>query len=281
MTSPADILYRPFGRFRSNHVGAHSSSEVGGLGVFRDQTPFRRYPDARRIDIRATLRDPFGETYVRRFEQRSAIDVYVLVDLSASMGFCGAADRFAAAGELCAALAYSSTRIGDRFGLIGCGEALRRETTFPATRSKTAALAAVAAIGRERPGDPGAEGFVAAAALLGVARKLVFVVSDFRWPGRLVDRVFEALAHHDVVPLVLADSVEISPPKWGLLELRDSETGRRRTLLMRPGLRQRWAEREGDRRRELLRSSAGRARAPIFLTDGFDPVDLSLRLSAV
>jgi Mg-chelatase subunit ChlD len=135
MNKFADILYRPRGRFRSNHVGAHSSSEIGGLGVFRDQTPFLRYPDARRVDVRATLRDPFGETHVRRFEQRSAIDVYALVDLSASMGFVGAVDRFAVACDLCAALAFSATRIGDRFGLIAGDDGLRQNVFLLATRS--------------------------------------------------------------------------------------------------------------------------------------------------
>lgn len=280
MTSPADILYRPFGRFRSNHVGAHSSSEVGGLGVFRDQTPFRRHPDARRIDIRATMRDPFGETYVRRFEQRSAVDVYALVDLSASMGFVGAVSRFRLACDICAALAWSSTRIGDRFGLIGCGRALRLETTFAATRAKAAALAAVTAIARHGPTGAGADAVADAAAFLGPSRKLVFLVSDFRWPGGLLSRALDRLALHDLVLLVLADSIESVPPPWGLLQLQDRETGRCRAVVMRPALRRRWIEAETDRRRMLSRLAAGRARDPIFVTDRFDPVELSLRLAA-
>ncbi|WP_244505508.1 hypothetical protein [Methyloceanibacter stevinii] len=38
-----------------------------------------------------SLRDPFGNLYAKRFSQRSAITVYALVDLSASMGFLGQA----------------------------------------------------------------------------------------------------------------------------------------------------------------------------------------------
>ena len=102
-----DLLYRPRGRFRSSQIGAHSSSQVGGFGVFRDQTPFLRHPDARRIDLRATLRDPFGETHVRRFEQRSGVDVVALVDVSASMRV--RAKKFEIAADLCAALAFAAT----------------------------------------------------------------------------------------------------------------------------------------------------------------------------
>ncbi|BDV36272.1 DUF58 domain-containing protein [Methylocystis iwaonis] len=280
MTITGDILYRPRGRFRSNHAGAHVSSEVGGFGVFRDQAPFLRYPDARRIDLRATLRDPFGETHVRRFEQRSAIDVYALVDLSASMGFVGAVDRFQVACDLCAALAFSTTRIGDRFGLVAGGDVLRESAFLPATLSRRAALHAVDRLRDERPAGTNAESLETAAIRLGAGRKLVLLISDFRWPAALVQRIFEALALHDVLPVVLVDSVELNPPRWGLLDLRDSETARRRTIVMRPGLRQKWIDAESKRRAALIQLAAGRVRPPIFVEDRVDSRSLSLRLMA-
>jgi uncharacterized protein (DUF58 family) len=280
MNGVVDILYRPRGRFAANHVGAHTSSEVGGFGVFRDQASFMRYPDARRLDVRATLRDPFGGIYVRRFEQRAAVDVYALVDLSASMGFVGAVSRFQVARDLCAAFAYSATRIGDRFGLFACNEALIGRATFFATRSRRAALAGVEKLGDEWPSGTSAEGVLAAAEALGATRKLVLLISDFRWPERLIAQAFDALSLHDVAPLVLIDSFETDPPRWGALELRDSESGRRQLLLMRPALQRRWMEAEHARRRTLARLSARRSRAPIFIQDGFDPDDLSIRLTA-
>lgn len=280
MKTPADILYRPRGRFRSNHAGPHGSSEVGGFGVFRDQAPFLRYPDARRIDLRATLRDPFGETHVRRFEQRSAIDVYAIVDLSASMGFVGAVDRFGVASDICAALAFSATRIGDRFGLIAGGAGLREDLFLPATRSRSAAMCAVKRLESIRPVSAHAESLVGAAKRLGAARKLVLLISDFRWPQTLIARVFESFALHDVLPVVLVDSVERSPPRWGLLELHDPETARRRLIVMRPALREKWVEAEAKRRKELIEIAAGRVRPPIFVEDRFDSHSLSSRLMA-
>lgn len=275
-----DILYRPRGRFRSNHAGAHSSSEVGGFGVFRDQAPFLRHPDARRIDLRATLRDPFGETHVRRFEQRSAIDVYAFVDLSASMGFVGAVDRFPVACDLCASLAYSTTGIGDRFGLIAGDVTLREGAFLPATRNRSAAFGAVDKLRRERPAGAGAQSLERAAARLGAGRKLVLLISDFRWPEKQIEGVFDALLQHDVAPVALVDSVELDPPRWGLLQLQDAETGRRRLLVMRPALRQRWLALETERQRRLRHIATGRARAPIFVMDHFDPQAISQRLMA-
>jgi len=280
MKPPVDILYRPRGRFRSNHAGAHMSSEVGGFGVFRDQAPFLRYPDARRIDLRATLRDPFGETHVRRFEQRSAIDVYAIVDLSASMGFVGAVDRFAVACELCAALAFSATRIGDRFGLIAGGDCLREDLFLPATRSRGAAMRAVERLRSIRPASAHADSLVDAATRFGAGRMLVLLISDFRWPSDLIHRVFNAFALHDVLPVALVDFAELDPPRWGLLELHDPETARRRLMVMRPTLRDKWIEAEAKRREELIRLASGRARPPIFIEDRLDPLSLSSRLMA-
>lgn len=280
MRPPADILYRPRGRFRSNHVGAHASSEVGGFGVFRDQTPFLRYPDARRIDLRATLRDPFGETHVRRFEQRSAIDVYALVDLSDSMGFVGVVDRFAVACDICAALALSATRIGDRFGLIAGADHLREGVCLPPTRGRSVALKRIERLRREGPDGGSAQSLLRAGMRLGAERKFVLLISDFRWRTQMIERILESLALHDVAPVALVDSVERDPPRWGLLPLRDAETGRRRLMAMRPALRQRWIDAEYGRRHRLTHLCAGRARAPVFIEDRFDPHSFSLRLMA-
>jgi uncharacterized protein (DUF58 family) len=280
MSATADLTYRPRGRFRSNHVGSHPSSEVGGFGVFRDQTPFLRHPDARRIDVRATLRDPFGETYVRRFEQRRAIDVYAVVDISASMSFIGASNKFRLVCELCAALAYSATRIGDRFGLIGCDRELRSDVFVPATRSRSAALRAAEQLYAVECKGASVEGFIDAAAILGSSRKLVFLISDFRWPLSFIEHVFERFASHDTIPVVVVDEVEETPPRWGLLELMDLETGRRRLTVMRPQLQARWVEQEKKRRELIERLASGRARPSVLLRGAFDPIEFSRRLIA-
>lgn len=280
MTAPADIAYRPRGRFRSNQIGSHSSSEVGGFGVFRDQIPFLHHPDARRIDVRATLRDPFGETFVRRFEQRQSIDVCAIVDLSASMGFVGASAKFEVAADLCAALAYSANRIGDRFGLLGCDRTLRQDVFFPATRSRGLALRATERLREASCDGAGADGFLDAAAALGASRRLVFLISDFRWPAAFVERVFDAFSSHDVIPVVIVDSAEEAPPRWGLLELVDAETGKRRIMAMRPRLQARWIEGECERKAMIARLAMGRTRPPIILRDSFEAVEVSRGLTA-
>lgn len=280
MNGPFDIMYRPRGRFPNGAVGAHSASAVGGVGLFRDLVPFLRYPDARRIDIRATLRDPFGETYVRRFEQRASVDLYAIVDLSASMGFSGAANKLALASEICASMAFSATRVGDQFGLIACDRAIRRELFLPATRSRTAALRAAEELRLARCESSSAEGCLDGAALLGARRKIVLLISDFRWPLALAESIFEHLRAHDVVPIVMGDSVEETPPRWGLFELADLESAQRRLVVMRPKLRRQWIEREAIRQKTLRRLAVRYGRAPFLVRDRVNPDELTRHLTA-
>jgi hypothetical protein len=275
----ADIIYLPRWRPGGHRVGAHRGRDAGGLGTFRDQVSFLRLPDARRIDVRASLRDPFEGVFVRRFEARSPVETYALVDLSASMRFRGRADRRELAAGFCTTLARSATRIGDGFGLIACDDTLRDDLTLPATRHRAAAQAAAARLGEAACDGRGAEGLLEAARRLAGRPKLIFLVSDFRWPEALIEAVFSALALHDVTPVLLADSAEAEDlPNWGLVELDDLEGAGRRLVFLRPSLRRRWIAREAERVEALRRICAPFARPPFRLADRFDAEALSRHL---
>ena len=76
-------------RSRSYHAGYHRGHQ-GGLGVeFRGNVPLTDYPDARRIDINQTIRDPNEQVHVRIFNQKNATPIYAVCDLSGSMQFTG------------------------------------------------------------------------------------------------------------------------------------------------------------------------------------------------
>lgn len=236
-------------------------------------------PDARRIDVRATLRDPFEGTFVRRFESRTPVEVWALLDLSASMRFSGAADRRDLARAFCVGLARSATRIGDPFGLIGCDAGLREDVFLPASRARTRPsevaerLAAAACTGTR------ADGLAEAARRLAGRSKMVFLVSDFRWPEALIAEIFAGLSRHDLVPVLLADRAEAEDlPEWGLLELDDLEGAGRRVVFMRPALRRRWIAREATRIETLRRIATAHGRPPFRLEGHFDPDAVSRHL---
>jgi uncharacterized protein (DUF58 family) len=273
------ISYRPRERADGIVVGAHRGRSGGGQGVFLDQVSYLRQPDPRRIDLRRTLRDPFGTIYVRRFEQRLAIALYAVVDLSRSMSFEGTARKMTLVAELCQSLARSAHELGDAFGVIGCDAEVRKDFLFPATRNKGIAPEIARRFEGFVPEQRSAAGLVDAATYLAGKRKLVFLISDFRMPLAEVERILESLSRHDIVPILVSDSAEDSElPHFGLVDVRDLETGAGKVVFMRPSLRRRWLEEAETRRRALNRLFLRYGRPAFVLKDRFDANALSRHL---
>lgn len=269
--SQVDIPYRIDWRAGGVRVGAHRGKIEGAGGVFRDYDFLLRSQDPRRIDLRISLRDPFGTLYVKRFEQQSSITGYALVDLSGSMGFAGSTDKMQVVADLCGALAASARRIGDAFGLIGCAEKIVPEFFLPATRSRGGEADMVANLRRYVPQGDSGEGLVEGAEYLAGGRKLVFLISDFYLPFDLIERVFEALSSHDVVPIVLRDPVELKGlPQYGLVSLADLETGRQRLLVMRPSLREALLQQETAAAKALHAVATRYGRPPFYAVGPID-----------
>lgn len=268
---PAEVPYRLPWRSVGVRAGAHRGKLEGSGGYFRDFAPLLQRPDPRRIDLRVSVRDPFEGLFVRRFEQKSAVSVYALLDVSASMGFRGNADKMRLAADLVAVVAASARRAGDAFGLIGAAERIVPELHVPATRTRGGEAEMVAAVRSFEPAGASAIGLVEAASLIAGRRKLVLLISDFYMAHDEIEAIFAALSEHDIVPIVLMDSCEIERlPRWGILSLTDLEAGRRRLVAMRPSLREAW-QRRSERRRAELRAVAARfGRAPFEVHDRID-----------
>lgn len=278
---PVDLPYRVVWKSRALRHGAHRSMQSGAGGLFRDLASLLEYNDPRRIDLRQSLRDPFEALHVRRFEEKSQIGVVMLLDVSGSMGFEGAARKMALAADLAQVLATSVRRAGDTFALYAADETVREELSVPPTRSRAGEAEMVAALRAYVPERKGASGLIEAAQRIGRRRHLVIVVSDFLLPEDQLEALFEALAGQDLIPIRIADSRESAKlPAWGLVELADLETGRRRLVAMRPALRAEW-QRRFEARRSLFRSLAARyGREPFEITDSIPWDRLGAHLAA-
>ena len=228
--------------------------------------------DPRRLDLLASLRDPLRRLLVRRYRQRASIRVYVLADLSASLGFRGRGDRIVILAGLVSALGYSAGRAGDAFAFFGCDTRLRDEFVLPPTRITGAWIDLATRLETFTPRGRGSEGLLEALPMIGGRRSLVFLVSDFHFHLDLLDELLSGLARHQVVPVVLGDSGESEPaPGFGLVRVLDAESGEERTLVMRPALRRRLREEAERRRQALALCFAAHGVDPIELADRFDP----------
>lgn len=266
-----DVAYTIPWRSSGIRAGSHRSHLYGGGGRFRDIVPLLSLPDPRRIAIRASLNDPFERLLVRRFEQPSAIDVSVLVDVSASMAFEGRCNKISLAADLAQALAACAERAGDTFSLIPFDSTLREDLRLQRTRSRAAHTEAIERLRACVPHTPGVQGVAEAAAAVSGTRKLVFLVSDFLWSTQDARLAGEALASHDVVPVEIDDSLQLDElPDWGLLNLRDLETGRRRLVAMRPALKAQWQETRKQQREATRQVFDTTARSMFTIRDRID-----------
>ena len=88
-----DFFYSIPWRATSPHPGAHASALKGGTDEFAGLVNLMANPQARHIDVRASLQNPLGQWMVRSFRQRSSIQVQVIADFSGSMGYRGLSDK--------------------------------------------------------------------------------------------------------------------------------------------------------------------------------------------
>ncbi|MEQ1670976.1 MAG: VWA domain-containing protein, partial [Hyphomicrobium sp.] len=100
--------YRIAWRTSGIRAGAHKGRMAGSGGLLRANVPLVQQPDPRRIAIRESLRDPAEQVLVRQTQQLSAVPVYVLIDVSASMGFAGRCRKVSIACDLAEALSVAA-----------------------------------------------------------------------------------------------------------------------------------------------------------------------------
>jgi len=270
------VDYRVRWKTSSLRPGAFRGLHAGAGDRIRASVPLHENADPRRIDVRATLRDPFGGIWVRELEQNSALKVIVLADVSASMGYVGRYDKLDQLRRIAVALALSAFRHGDAFGFFAAGDAPHDALAMPPRVDRGAADWISRKLAHITPGGDSARGLLPVIARLPHRRALVFLVSDFHWPERDVAEIVRRLAHHAVVPIVLRDPAEADAiHRRGIAVLRDLETGAQRFVWLRRGsiaaLR-----RERDRRDDaLMRICRNAGCTPFFVRDRFDPALLS------
>jgi len=251
--------------------GAHRSTRGDSGFEFRGHLPLHDAPDPRRLDLHASLRDPWGHWLVRVCSQRKAMPVVMVADLSASMAFEGEHRKLDVMADFTESLAWSAWRTGDRFGFIGCEDTVRGDFHLPPTRARGAGTPLAQALRRLQASGSSARGLLHAADHLGRQRALVFLLSDFHLPLADIDAVLGSLAAHEVVPVVIWDAREFTlETRRGLLQVLDPESGARRLLWWRPALRERWRAALGERRAALQQCFRSHGLKPLFVEGRFD-----------
>jgi hypothetical protein len=294
MDTPQEFHYRLPGRVSGQRPGSHPGSSTGAGQEFVTHMNLYDRPDPRRLDLRASLRTFNDDWLVRVNRQRAGAAVRALVDVSASMAFGGARPKLHVVADLVEALGLSAFRVGDAVGMMAFDDSERADLFMPARVSRGMGSVMGAALRElcDAPGVAGeggthaaraapsdtlpSDGLEDAASRLAGQQGLVFLISDFHWPLQRLDTVLDLLAHAGVVPVVVWDPAETEPPTRNTLaSLRDAESGARRTLWLRPRLRQDWRQRVARRRAEIDGFFAAHSIRPFYIEGAFNADALS------
>ena len=270
------FTYQVNWRSRSYHAGYHRGQQ-GGLGVeFRGNVPLTDYPDARRIDINQTIRDPNEQVHVRIFNQKNATPIYAVCDLSGSMQFTGQFNKMALAAQISASIAYSAYQAGDTFSFIGFDEIVREDWVTKSSYRMQDAYELCERLRDYQPDSVGSEGLLDVNQFIGQARGLVFLISDLHMPIEMIEAALNTLSNHHVIPIILWDADEYRAlPNFGFSTITDPETGQQRTLLFRKELKKRFEAMFAERKAEIESLFMRYESPPHFVENGFDAEAIS------
>jgi uncharacterized protein (DUF58 family) len=240
-------------------AGDHRSALLGPGSELAQVRPYRPgEDDVRMIDWNVTART--AEPHVRVHLAERLLVTWVLLDVSASMGF-GTADRRKAdvAEGTALALGYAATRRGNRLGIVTFGDGELK--TLPPRQGRAGMLSLLLALHRNGgPPNVGATSLgnvLHHTARVARQRSLVVIVSDFRGPRDWRRGLLEVLGRHDVLAIEVRDPREQELPRLGELWLVDPETGRQlRVDTSSARLRERFASAAAAERTDLAHTLA-------------------------
>lgn len=270
------FTYQIHWRSRSYHSGGHRGTQAGVGMEYLGNVPLVDFPDARRIDIGRTIRDPAEQVHVRIYNQNNAMPIYAICDLSGSMSFNGRQSKMALAAEISASVALSAQQAGDTFAFFGFDRIAREDWQVRSSYRMQDAYDLISRLAEYQPEAVGSEGLLEVCDYLGQGRGLVFLISDFHMPLEALENCLNTLSNHHVVPVVLWDAEEYRVlPRFGFSTIIDPETGEQRTLLFRTALKKRFEQAFAQRKAALEALFLKYEMPPHFVQDGFDAQAIS------
>jgi len=206
--------------------GLHRSPHRGFSVEFTEHREYVPGDDTRHLDWVAWGRS--DRYYLKQYEQQTNLRAYILLDVSASMGYRqrGEISKLTYGCFLAACLSYLMARQQDMVGLTAFDEQIRFHLTPHSTAAHIDRI-----FQRLESAEPGGQTAIAATfhelARRLAKRGLVIIISDlYEEPTE----VFKALQHlvfkkHQIIIFHLMDRAELDLPFRDVVRLVDMETG--------------------------------------------------------
>ncbi|HMB41851.1 MAG TPA: DUF58 domain-containing protein [Balneolaceae bacterium] len=208
----------------NNIFGGEYQSAFKGRGMeFSEVREYTFGDDVRQIDWNVTARN--RKPYIKVFEEEREQTLMLCVDISPS-GFFGSRSqtKMELAIEICAVLAFSAIKNGDKVGLVLFSDKI--EKVVPPKKGRTHVLRLIRELYTSEPsGDKTSIADALSYVNRLLNRKAIVVLasdfqdSDYEKEHRITSQ------KHDLVNLIVNDSFEEHLPNIGLVPFEDAETG--------------------------------------------------------
>lgn len=256
----------------SIHFGEHRGTQRGLGFEFKGNVPLIDYPDARRVDLRQTLRDPYEQVQVKLFNQDNTTPIFAVCDLSSSMQYKGQGRKLDLAKEIAASIVYSAFDKSDVFSFIAYNNHVIEDLTLSLNHHVHLSFDVIEQLGEYKKMRVGSEGILEVPEYLSQNRGLVFWISDFHMPIPMIEQALNAMSAHQVIPIVLWDDHEYKKlPKFGFGNMIDPETGLNRTIFFREAIRAQFEEAFAERKQALETLFTRFDSQAIYISGKYDP----------
>jgi uncharacterized protein (DUF58 family) len=236
----------------NNLFGGEYQSAFKGVGmVFSEVRAYQFGDDIRQIDWNVTARSDVP--YIKVFEEEREQTVMLCVDISPS-GLFGSLNqrKMELATEICAVLAFSAIKNGDKVGLILFTD--RIEKVIMPKKGRTHVLRLIRDLLTTEPQGRGTDigQALAYANRILNRRSIVFLATDhqsgdYERPLKMTNQ------KHDLVNILIEDHLEEDLPELGLIRLQDAESGKSVVVdTSNKSVRKAFKERVQARRARLL-----------------------------
>ena len=202
--------------------GAYRSRFRGGGIEFSEVREYTAGDDARRIDWNVSAR--YNDLFVKEFVEEKELNVYVIIDLSASNDFGYIKSKKELGFEVAASLMFSAIKNNDRVGMGLFTETL--EKFIPAKKGKKHMMEILQNLLDYSPKSSKTDIFKSLSQLQSnlKRRSVIFIVSDF-----ISDSFVKPLKYlkfkHQIVLVNISDIRESQIPEIGHVYLEDAESG--------------------------------------------------------
>ena len=212
----------------SSFAGEYNSAFKGTGIEFEEVRPYIEGDDVRFIDWNVTAK--MTQPFVKVFREERELSIFLLIDRSASMSFGSNSEtKKDLLLKISALLALVSMKNNDRVGLIMFSDKVEKVILPKKGRKHVLRIIEEILVFEPTAKTTNLASALELVASLALKRSVLFLVSDFK--AEQFKKPLEIVARkHDLVPIIIRDSLESAFPNNLTIRLEDLETNQQLLL---------------------------------------------------